>query len=74
MTKNDGPQVETESAQHEPEQEPEQDSGQEEPAAPLNRAARRGHAAKNDSVNKVPGRPQQNTFVGRRVFRRTSGG
>jgi hypothetical protein len=47
---------------------------QEQPEAPLNRAARRGHAQKNDSVNKVPGRPHQNTFVGRRVFRRTSGG
>jgi hypothetical protein len=69
MTKNDVPQGEAESAQQEPEQE-----SQEEPAAPLNRAARRGHAAKNDGVNKVPGRPQQNTFVGRRVFRRTSGG
>ncbi|MCE6997615.1 hypothetical protein LZG04_22860 [Saccharothrix sp. S26] len=46
----------------------------EQPAVALNRAARRGHAQKNDGVNKIPGRPHQNTFVGRRVFRRTSGG
>ncbi|MEU4741823.1 hypothetical protein AB0G02_15340 [Actinosynnema sp. NPDC023658] len=57
-----------------PQDTPEGDAGeQEQPAAPLNRAARRGHADKNDGVNKVPGRPQQNTFVGRRVFRRTGG-
>ncbi|WP_367130825.1 hypothetical protein [Saccharothrix sp. HUAS TT1] len=49
------------------------DAEQEQPAAPLNRAARRGHADKNDGVNKAPGRPHQNTFVGRRVFRRTGG-
>ncbi|ONI87177.1 hypothetical protein ALI22I_22225 [Saccharothrix sp. ALI-22-I] len=64
MTDKDVPQGDAE-------QEPQE---QEETAAPLNRAARRGHANKNDSVNKVPGRPHQNTFVGRRVFRRTSGG
>ncbi|MFI9006250.1 hypothetical protein ACIGNX_03320 [Actinosynnema sp. NPDC053489] len=46
----------------------------EQPAVPLNRAARRGHARKNGGVDKAPGRPHQNTFVGRRVFRRTSGG
>lgn len=63
MTDQDVPQVE-DGEQEQPEQ----------PAVPLNRAARRGHAQKNDGVNKVPGRPQQNTFVGRRVFRRTSGG
>jgi hypothetical protein len=57
-----------------PQDVPQDDDGeQEQPAAPLNRAARRGHADKNDGVNKVPGRPQQNTFVGRRVFRRTGG-
>lgn len=65
MTKQDIPQGDD--AQEQPEQ-------SEQPDAPLNRAARRGHANKNDSVNKVPGRPHQNTFVGRRVFRRTSGG
>ncbi|WP_158840270.1 hypothetical protein [Saccharothrix deserti] len=64
MTKQDVPQGDGEQEQQE----------QELPEAPLNRAARRGHANKNDSVNKVPGRPHQNTFVGRRVFRRTSGG
>lgn len=69
MTKDDVPQGEPESAGQESEQE-----SREEPAAPLNRAARRGHAAKSGGVNKVPGRPHQNTFVGRRVFRRTSGG
>ena len=63
MINNDVPQGDAE----QPEQQPE------EAAAPLNRAARRGHANKNDSVNKVPGRPHQNTFVGRRVFRRTGG-
>lgn len=41
---------------------------------PLNRAARRGHANKNGGVQKIPGRPHQNAFVGRRVFRRMSGG
>lgn len=65
MTDNDVPQADGEQ---------ELDEGQEQPAVQLNRAARRGHAAKNDGVNKVPGRPHQNTFVGRRVFRRTSGG
>ncbi len=63
MTNQDTPQVD-DGEQEQPEQ----------PAVPLNRAARRGHAQKSDSVNKVPGRPHQNTFVGRRVFRRTSGG
>jgi hypothetical protein len=63
MTDQDVPQVD-DGEQDQPEQ----------PAVPLNRAARRGHAQKNDGVNKNPGRPHQNTFVGRRVFRRTSGG
>ncbi|KOX22394.1 hypothetical protein ADK67_24610 [Saccharothrix sp. NRRL B-16348] len=63
MTDQDVPQVE-DGEQDQPEQ----------TEVPLNRAARRGHAQKNDGVNKIPGRPHQNTFVGRRVFRRTSGG
>ncbi|PSL56349.1 hypothetical protein B0I31_10398 [Saccharothrix carnea] len=63
MTDQDTPQAD-DVEQAEPEQ----------TAVPLNRAARRGHAQKNDGVNKIPGRPHQNTFVGRRVFRRTSGG
>ncbi|NUT52226.1 MAG: hypothetical protein HOV94_33765 [Saccharothrix sp.] len=50
------------------------DGEQEQPEeARPNRAARRGHAAKNQGVQKIPGRPHQNTFVGRRVFRRTGG-
>ncbi|MEU6155473.1 hypothetical protein ABZ816_36370 [Actinosynnema sp. NPDC047251] len=51
--------------------EPEQ-SESEQPVA-QNRAARRGRADKNGGVNKVPGRPHQASFVGRRVFRRTGG-
>ncbi|MEV0681560.1 hypothetical protein AB0I60_34065 [Actinosynnema sp. NPDC050436] len=47
-------------------------SEQEQPVV-QNRAARRGHARKNEGVAKVPGRPHQASFVGRRVFRRTGG-
>ncbi|WP_433270228.1 hypothetical protein ACQPZF_09165 [Actinosynnema sp. CS-041913] len=39
-----------------------------------NRRERRGHAQKNGGVNLNPGRPHQANFVGRRVFRRNTGG
>lgn len=74
MTDQDVPQVEDGEQDEQERGQSAQSEQSEQPAVPLNRAARRGHAQKNDGVNKVPGRPQQNTFVGRRVFRRTSGG
>ncbi|MEU4802448.1 hypothetical protein [Actinosynnema sp. NPDC023587] len=70
-TPSDAEQLQAEPAQ--PEQAESELAEPEQPVA-QNRRERRGHAQKNDGVNKVPGRPQQTNFVGRRVFRRTSGG
>ncbi|GAA0243866.1 hypothetical protein GCM10010492_48900 [Saccharothrix mutabilis subsp. mutabilis] len=46
---------------------------EQEPEHVPNRRERRGHAQKNAGVNKIPGRPQQANFVGRRLFRRNGG-
>jgi len=43
------------------------------PAVVPNRRERRGHAQKTNAVHQASGRPQQNTFGGRRVFRRKAG-
>ena len=46
---------------------------EQEPAVVPNRRERRGHAQKNSGVNATQGRPLQNGFAGRRVFRRKAG-
>ncbi|QFZ17504.1 hypothetical protein [Saccharothrix syringae] len=45
----------------------------EQPTVVPNRRERRGHGQKGGAVNQVPGKAHQNTFAGRRVFRRKAG-
>ncbi len=54
-------------------EQPEAEQVEAEQPVAQNRRERRGHAQKNGGVSKVPGRPHQANFVGRRVFRRTGG-
>ncbi|GAA1310825.1 hypothetical protein [Saccharothrix xinjiangensis] len=46
---------------------------EDEPSVVPNRRERRGHAQKTNTVQQASGRPNQNNFGGRRVFRRKAG-